>query len=613
MPSKRNIRIGNVSGATGDHWSAMRRMVRDGNVDVITGDWLSEMNIAWNAITKKDNPALGYETGFLVQLEECIDDIASRGLKVVTNAGALNTAALHQKVEDLCTQKGYEGKLVVASVMGDDLSHILSKKDERKILGLGHLDHEEMGLEEWELASEVHCAVAYLGAQGIVAALNAGADIVICGRVTDASPVIGAAAWWYGWTAESLDELAGALIAGHLIECGPYITGANFSGFKEFLPELVDLGFGIAEILPDGSCYITKADNANGVVNKFNVTAQLLYELQGAMYLNPDVVADISTIHIEPTSQPNRVFVHGAKGHPPPPTTKVMVAANGGYQAEVTFYINGLDIPEKAQMIKQQLDDMFKDSSFSKFSVELYGTPAVDPKSQQAGTVFLRIFAQARRKEDISAQKFRNPIYALRMQSYPGYHMNLDFRTMDPKPFMEIFPTTIPITSIDHHINISNKTTVKIPPPTITVTYPTIRPSYETSNPVDLSSFGPTERAPLGSIVHARSGDKANNSNVGFFVRNEDEYPWLQSFLTVERIKWLFGEDWHRGGADGEKRRVERCEFPNILAVHFRILDFLDGGIASSSRVDGLGKGIGEYLRSRVVDIPTKFLARGKI
>lgn len=198
------------------------------------------------------------------------------------------------------------------------------------------------------------------------------------------------------------------------------MTGANFSGFKEFLPHLVDLGFGIAEILPNGSCYISKADNANGVVNKFNVTAQLVYELQGEMYLNPDVVADITTIHIDSTSHPNRVYVHGAKGYPPPATTKIMVVANGGYQAEVTFYMNGLDIPEKTQMMKRQLEDMFKDSNFSKFSVELYGTPAEDAKSQQAGTVFLRIFAQARRKEDISAPKFRNPIYALRMQSYPG-------------------------------------------------------------------------------------------------------------------------------------------------------------------------------------------------
>lgn len=205
-----------------------------------------------------------------------------------------------------------------------------------------------------------------------------------------------------------------------LIECGPYVTGANFSGFKEFLPDLVDLGFGIAEILPNGSCFISKPDGTPGVVNKFNVTAQLLYELQGELYLNPDVVADLSKVKIESTAEINRVFVSGVAGLPPPSTTKVMIAANGGYQCETTFYINGLDVYEKAQMMKNQLEHMFKDANFSKLSIELYGTPASDPNSQQAGTVFLRIFAQARRKEDITAPKFRNIVYALRMQSYPG-------------------------------------------------------------------------------------------------------------------------------------------------------------------------------------------------
>lgn len=191
--------------------------------------------------------------------------------------------------------------------------------------------------------------------------------------------------------------------------------------------------------------------------------------------------------------------------------------------------------------------------------------------------------------------------------------MNLDFRTMDPKPFMEIFPATINCSLLNHRVQIlpdgpelsiptSGSTTKLIP-----------RPSNETLDPIPLSTFGPTQQAPLGSIVHARSGDKANNSNIGFFVRNEDEYPWLQSFLTIPRLKELFGEDWLEKTEDGIQRRVERCEFPGILAVHFRVLDFLDGGIASSSRIDGLGKGVGEYLRSRIVPVPVKFLERGWI
>ena len=198
-----------------------------------------------------------------------------------------------------------------------------------------------------------------------------------------------------------------------MIECGPYVTGANFSGFKEYLTQLIDLGFPIAEILPTGACYITKAPSTSGTVNKFNVTAQLVYELQGTLYLNPDVVADISLIRIETTSEKDKIYVSGAKGTPPPSTTKVMVAASGGYQAETTFYINGLDVYEKSQMMRQQLMHMFKDNNFSKLSIELYGGVVPNPKRQQEGTVHLRVFAQARRKEDISAEKFRTPICKL--------------------------------------------------------------------------------------------------------------------------------------------------------------------------------------------------------
>ncbi|KNG84978.1 hypothetical protein ANOM_006781 [Aspergillus nomiae NRRL 13137] len=605
MLDKRPVRIGNVSGATGDHPQAMLRMAQHGNVDVIVGDWLSEMNIAWNAITKSKDPNLGYESGFLTQLSDCLDIVVAKDIKLVANAGALNTSSLMQKVCVLCKERGYS-QIIVASVLGDDISQPIQKQ-QPGFQDLHHLDHVDWKLKDWSL--KPHCAVAYIGAWGIVEALNSGADIVICGRVTDASPVIGAAAWWYRWQRDAWDELAGALVAGHLIECGPYVTGANFSGFKPLLPKLVDLSFPVAEVSLDGSCIITKCEAYGGAVTKSNTISQLLYELQGELYLNPDVAADLRNVSVDEVG-PDRVRVYGTIGQPPPSTTKAMIAAPGGYQAEAIFYINGLDVTEKAEMLRSQLDHALRGNNFSKLSIELYGSPAINPSSQQAGTVFLRVFAQARNMEDISAERFKTVIYALRMQSYPGYHMNLDFRMMDPKPFMEMFPAVIPLDLIHHEVILSNGIQKDAPSPPITRIYPTQRPSYETKVCIHLNQFGDTDAAPLGSIVHARSGDKGDNFNVGFFVRNSDEYPWLQSFLTIDRFKALLGDDWPR--KDNEPR-VERCEFTNLLAVHFRVLDFLDGGIASSSRIDGLGKGIGEYLRSRVVEVPKKFLERGWI
>jgi hypothetical protein len=563
MISKKHIRIGNVSGATGDSPNAMARMVAEDNIDVITGDWLSEMNIAWNAIIKRDNRDLGYENGFFQQLETCLDGLITKGIKVITNAGALNTAALTKKVRDLCKERGYENT-IVAAVLGDDVSELIKDKENGKVLNFPHLDHAERSLHDWKL--KPFCGAAYIGCRGIVEALNAGADIVICGRCTDASPVMGAAAWYYQWTEEQYDELAGALVAGHLIECGPYVVGANFSGFKDFLPELVDLAFPIAEIDAAGHCVITKTSCGGGNVTTSTVKAQMLYELQGHLYLNPDVVGDLSEIEIEAEEGTNdRVRVFGVTGLPPPATTKVMFAAPGGYQAEATFFINGLDVYAKADMMKKQLHYAFRDNKFSKFSVELYGSQIENPSSQQAGTTQLRVFAQAREYDNIEASKFKVPIYALRMQSYPGYHMNLDFRTMDPKPFMEIFPATIPISALRHQVDLGAGNLREIRPPRNTATYPTTRPSYETSSPTNLSAFGPVQKAPLGSIVHSRSGDKADNSNIGFFVRHDDEYPWLQSLLTVDLLKALFEDDWFKGDPG---RRVERVEFPKINAVH---------------------------------------------
>ncbi|KAK9452664.1 DUF1446-domain-containing protein [Dipodascopsis uninucleata] len=593
---KSAIRIANVSGATGDAPHAMKRMLENADVDAITGDWLSEMNIAWNAIEMKTDPLSGYDKGFLRQFKESIDLIYAKRPKIVTNAGALNPAQLVNEIKALCTEKKYD--LKVALVLGDNITDLIPKHD------FPHLDHQSP-ISTWDKTPAV--GVAYIGCRAIVQALKAGSDIVICGRVTDASPVIGLAAWWFNWDLDQdFEHLAGGLVAGHLIECGPYVTGANFSGFKPYLNGLVDLGFPIAEIGAAGEVVVTKQPNSAGYVIEDNVKAQLLYELQGELYYNPDVTANLKDITVKQVGK-DRVLVTGAKGLPPPDTTKVLISGIGGYQAEALFFINGLDVAEKAEMMRQQLEHAFANSEFSKLTISLIGVPAENPKNQSAGTCLLRVFAQAPTKDGIGLEKFKVPIYAIRMQSYPGYHMDLDFRMMDPRMFMELWPATIPVSMLSQSVVLHDGSVIPVSLSNNGKCYPVQRQSYETAEPVSISEFGETEDAPLGYIVNARSGDKANNSNVGFFVRADDEYIWLKSFLTRERLRALFEDD------ITSETVIERCEFPNIRAVHFRVLDFLDGGIASSSRIDGLGKGIGEYLRSKVVPLPKKFLDRGKI
>ncbi|KAH0832639.1 hypothetical protein FOPE_01296 [Fonsecaea pedrosoi] len=600
---KRPIIIGNVAGGFEDAPNALYRTATEGHVDALTGDWLAELNIAWQAIVKHDNPKLGYEPGFLDQLDVAIDVIAEKKIKVVTTAGALNTAECARQAKKICEKHGHKD-LVVAYVEGDDISDIVT--DEAKLAefgGIRHLDHVNETLADWE--RKPHCGVAYFGAWGICEALRQGADIVICGRVTDASPVIGLAAWWHNWAKDDWDALAGALVAGHLIECGCYATGANFSGFKHYLtPDFVDLGFPLAEIAHDGTATITKHPGAAGFVDQFNVRAQLVYEIQGNTYLNTDVCADITNVEIrnEPGKK-DRVLVSGAKGSPPPPTTKAIVAAIGGWLAEATFYMNGLDIDAKEKFMRQQLNHAFRDANFLQLSVERYGTAKRNPSKQAEGTVMVRVLAQARNKEDIDVKIFKTRVYALRMQFYPGYHMSLDFRTMSPRMFMELFPGLISVTSLPHRVVfLDPHLVIDIPHPKITQEPPLTRPSADTINPVPLERFGPTRLAPLGAVMHGRSGDKGDNSNVGLFVRSAEEFEWLRSFMTTARFAEALGDDLT------PKSRLERCEFPRIWAVHFRILDFLGGGGASTTRIDSLGKGIAEYVRSREMQIPEKFL-----
>ncbi|KIW73684.1 hypothetical protein PV04_01782 [Phialophora macrospora] len=596
---KRPIIIGNVAGAMEDCPYAMHRMVTEGYLDAIAGDWLSELNIAWNAIRKHNDPTKGYEVGFLEQLDDCIDIIAEKKIKCVTNAGALNTPECARKALEICQQHG-QGHLKVAYVQGDDISEIVvDSARQQELGGIVHLDHPERKLEDWD--RQPYCGVAYIGAWGIAEALRRGADIVICGRVTDASPVIGLAAWWHDWPHDAWDQLAGALIAGHLIECGPYVTGANFSGVRPYLDGLVDLGFPIAEIAHDGTVVITKHPEAAGFVDEMNVRAQFLYEIQGTKYINSDVCADIENVKIQNTGKKDRVRVSGAVGSPPPPTTKAIVVAIGGYQAEATFYMNGLDIDAKERFMRQQLEYAFRNANFSELSIERHGSAAVNPPRQSLGTVGYRVLVKGRKAEDIGEEVFRKHVYALRMQFYAGYHMSLDFRTMAPKMFMELFPGIISYTSLQHRVVLDGEE-ISIPHHGITEPAPGKRPSKETETPTPLETFGLTRFVPLGSVAHARSGDKGDNCNVGLFVRSAEEYAWLQSCLTVPRIIALMGEDFKEGTT------VERCEFPQIWAVHFRFLDFLGGGAASSTRIDMLGKGVAEYLRSKFVDVPVRFL-----
>jgi hypothetical protein len=608
----RPVRIGNCSGFYGDRITAAREMVEGGPIDVLTGDYLAELTmlILWKA--KQKDPTAGYARTFLTQLEHVLGTCLDRGIRIVSNAGGLNPAALASEIGALAQRLGLAPK--VAHLTGDDL---VGRLDELAAAGVD-LANLDTGQPLAETDRKAISANAYLGGWGIAEALGAGADIVVCPRVTDASLVVGPAAWWHGWARDDFDALAGAVAAGHVIECGPQATGGNYS----WLAEITDRrypGFPIAEVAADGSSVITKHDGTGGLVSVGTVTAQLLYEIAAPEYINPDVAAHFDTLALTEDG-PHRVRISGCTGSAPPPTLKVALNQLGGYRNTMTLVLTGLDIAERAAYAEQLLFEVLGGRDrFADVDVRLLRFDHPDAATNPEATAHLRVTVKDADPRKVG-RAFSNATMELALGGYAGFHT-----TTPPTPeaaYGVYWPALIPAHHVRQTAVLPDGThrpiphTPPIPPP---VTPPTPRESgilsgrvadsvspaagigaAEATGPAPAADFGPTERAPLGRVCAARSGDKGGNANVGLWTRTSAEYDWLRAHLTVPKFRELLPE-----AAD---LAVHRYELPNLYALNFVVVGLLGEGVASSTRPDPQAKGLGEYLRSRLTDVPTRLL-----
>ncbi|KAJ5712440.1 hypothetical protein N7493_008908 [Penicillium malachiteum] len=620
----RPIRIAGASGSASDRRHAIAEFARHYEtdpVDVIIADFMSEFNMGSNAgrrVDQAENGMPAYDLSFLEAVEPALNDLAKYGIKLAVNAGVCDTKGLYYVVSKMVKSKGLD--LKVAYVTGDEVLPAV-----QKALSGGQSEFRNIytggKLADWDF--EPIYAQCYLGGLGIAAAFTEGADIVLCGRVSDASPVIGAAYWYHSWQRDELDKLANAFVAGHLIECSNYVCGGNFTGFKSLEQGgdgWTNIGYPIAEISAEGDVIITKQSySTGGAVTVDTCTSQLLYEIQGPWYYNSDVTAILDGIHFEQRGI-NRVALLGVRAGPPPPTTKVGITARGGFQVEAWWFLTGLDIEAKAEMFEAQIRRLLAPhaNKFTSFKFDLLGSSLPDASSQNRATVPLRVVAQARLADDLGPKKFAKPISDNIMQGYPGATFHLDMRQAFPRALFEYYVTLLPQSSVQHRVHLPWKPTARtqileIPPPTLTKTYPSRQPSQavtQTDKPIDLmNNFGPTVRGPLGWIVHGRSGDKGSDANCGLWVRHRDEYLWLRSLLSIETARELLGDEARRS----PPLAIERFELPGLQAVHFLFRNLLDRGVGVTSTVDCLGKNVAEYIRSRHVDLPTRFLNRGKL
>lgn len=547
----------------------MHEMLTGGEVHYVTGDYLAELTMLILGRDRMKNPARGYAKTFLTQLEECLGLAHERGVRIVTNAGGLNPAGLAEAVRALAERLGIPAR--VAHVEGDDL------QPRAQELGLG----------------TPLTANAYLGGWGIADCLNAGADVVVTGRVTDASVIVGSAAAHFGWGRTDYDKLAGAVVAGHVIECGTQATGGNFSFFRE-IPGIADLvlpGFPLAEVYDDGSSVITKHPGTGGLVSVDTVTAQLLYEITGARYANPDVTARMDSIQLT-SDGPDRVRISGVVGEPPPPTLKVSLNSIGGFRNAMTFVLTGLDIDAKAELLRRQLEATLTVKP-AELEWTLARTDHPDADTEETASALLRCVVRDPEPEHVG-RKFSAAAVELALASYPGFTSTAP--PGDGQVYGVYTPGYVDARLVPHIAVHADGTRVEIPCATETLT---LEKATDPELPEPLAG-GRTRRAPLGLIAGARSGDKGGSANVGVWVRSSDEWRWLANTLTVELLRKLLPE--------AANLPVTRHVLPNLRAVNFVIEDILGQGVAYQARFDPQAKGLGEWLRSRHVEIPEQLL-----
>lgn len=580
------LRIANCSGFYGDRLAAAREMVEGGPIDFLTGDYLAEltMMILWKS--RQKDPSRGYATTFLKQMEEVLGPALDRGVKIVTNAGGLNPAGLTAELRKLVDQLGLSAKIL--HIEGDDL---LPQLDQLQADG-HELRHLDTGRSLKEMNVTPLSANAYLGCWGIVEALQQGADVVVCPRVTDASVIAGPAAWHFGWRRDDWDALAGAIVAGHVIECGTQCTGGNYAFFQE-VSGLEHPGFPIAEMHADGSAVITKHDDTGGLVSVGTVTAQLLYEIDGPLYFNPDVVARFDTTQIEQAG-PDRVKLSGTRGEPAPPTMKVCLNYLGGFRNQMTFVLTGLDIAEKADLVRRTLEHELDVHQFDQFDLTLADTSKPDAPTNQEAAALLKVTVKSKNPQLIG-RPFSSKVVEMALASYPGFFATTP--PTDASPIGVYWPALVPA-EIPQQVVVGPDGSRTPIPPTIAGN---VQVQIDLPTP-PLASVpeGPMIRVPLGRVFGARSGDKGGNANVGLWARTDPAYAWLAKSLTSEKFRELVPE--------AAELEIRRYEFPNLRALNFVAVGLLGEGVASSIRFDPQAKGLGEYLRSRVVELPAALL-----
>ena len=588
--SKNNIRIGNCSGFYGDKLSAAKELVEGGPIDVLTGDYLAELTMAilYNQKLQRGEDK-GYVGTFLKQLKEVAKTCKEKNIKIISNAGGLNPESMAKEVVSILAEINVDAK--VAYIDGDNLIDELEKLQTQG----ESFENIDRKIPLFESGYKVLTANTYLGCWGIKEALDLGADIVICPRVTDASLTMGAAAWKFNWQRDDYDELAGSLAAGHIIECGAQATGGNYSFFEE-VPTFKNIGYPIAEIEKNGSFTITKHPDTGGLVSIGTVTAQLLYEIATPEYLNPDVIAHFDTLKMKQISD-DKVRVTGCKGSAPPSTHKVCINLAGGYRNGMELILTGLDIEKKAKTFSDALfDTLGGKEQFDDVAIELHRQEKENPQSNEESMASLRINVTSKDPNKVG-RIFTAKVIELGLANYPGFYSKS--APGSGTPFIIYWPALINSKHVKETLHINEKV-VSITP-TNQLGLDNVSCQVEQPKITQLVSEDYKE-IHFGRIYGTRSGDKGGCANLGVWAKTDKAYEFLYHFLTVDRLKQLL--------PDMAQFPIDRHEFANIKSLNFYVHGILQDGVSSSTRMDAQAKSLGEYLRAKLIEAPIEIIEK---
>ncbi|MEO8185924.1 MAG: acyclic terpene utilization AtuA family protein [Burkholderiaceae bacterium] len=601
--NKKTIRIGGASGFWGDSAVGANQLV-DADIDYLVFDYLAELTMSILAAARAKKPELGYATDFVnAAMRDTLKRCVERGIKVISNAGGINPAACAQAVEKLAEELGV--KVKVAIVHGDDVMPLLPSLKEK-------------GIKDFytgaPIPEKLISANAYLGAMPIAAALAAGADVVITGRVVDSAVVLGALIHEFGWKPEDYDQFSGASLAGHIIECGCQATGGLHTDWRT-IPDWDKIGYPIVECAPDGSFVVTKPENTGGKILALAVSEQMLYEIHDpAAYILPDVICDFSAVEITQLDA-DHVLVRGARGSAPTDAYKVSATYQDGFTCAGVLAIVGFEAAAKAlrtgEAILTRTSRMLKEAGLGDYTTtnlellgveEPYGANA-NPDAQQPFEAVVKITTRHTKKEALAL--FAREIAPSGTSFSPGTVSGLAPGRPSVSPLVRLFSFLVPKSEVFSQMTLGDGAarTIEVPPgrPYDASAQPAtqVPPFWKDSAPEHAED---DVEVPLIRIAVARSGDKGDTSNIGVIARSEALLPYMLREVTAERVKQYFAHY-----VQGE---VIRHPVPGIDAVNFEMKRALDGGGLASMRLDKLGKSLGQILLRMPVRVPARLLEK---